>query len=65
MPNQTSNETLLFTECINLNADQCRYSINPETVLSLIRDPDKFPISDQKVLELNDLCSGCDWFQKK
>ena len=64
MPNQTSNETLLFTECINLNTERCLYSKNPEAVLSLVRDPEKFAIKDQKVQELNELCSGCDWYQK-
>ena len=63
MPNHVSNETLLFTKCINLNTDQCRYTKNPEKILSIFKDPANFAIDNQNVQELNDICSQCDSYQ--
>ena len=63
MPNQDSNDALLFTKCINLNTEHCQYTKSPETILSLFSDPENFPVSDQKVRELNDICSQCDSYQ--
>jgi hypothetical protein len=63
MPNQATNDNLLFTKCINLNTDQCLYSKSPEMILSLFSDPVNFAIDDQRVQELNDRCSHCDSYQ--
>ena len=63
MPNQAPYETLLFTKCNNLNTDQCKYTKEPETILSLFSDPANFEIDDMKVRELNDICSQCDFYQ--
>jgi len=56
---------LLFTKCTNLNTEHCQYTKSPEDLLSLFGDPENFPISDQKTKELNDQCSGCNWFREK
>ena len=63
MPDQAPTDTLLFTKCSNLNTDQCRYAKNPEKILSLFSDPANFAIDDQKVRELNDMCSQCDSYE--
>jgi hypothetical protein len=65
MPNHATNDTLLFTQCINLNTDQCQYTKNPEEILSLFSDPVNFEIDDHKVRELNGMCGSCKAFQKK
>jgi hypothetical protein len=65
MTNQASNDTLLFTKCINLNTELCLYSKSPETILSLFSNPDNFTIGNQKIRELNDRCSGCNALQMK
>lgn len=65
MPNQASNEVLLFTKCSNLNTEKCLYTKKPETILSLFSSPENFAVSDQKVQELNDTCTVCGWYQKK
>jgi hypothetical protein len=59
MPNQASNDTLLFTKYTNLNTEQCLYAKKPDTILSLFSDPDKFSVSDQILSELNGMCGGC------
>jgi hypothetical protein len=63
MPNQAPNDTLLFTKCSNLNADNCQYTKSPEMILSPFSDPANFAIDAQKVQELNDTCSQCDSYQ--
>jgi hypothetical protein len=63
MTNQAPNDTLLFTKCINLNTEQCLYSISPEMILSLFSDPENFAIDNAKTQELNDRCSQCDSYQ--
>ena len=65
MPDHETNDTLLFTKCINLNTDQCQYTKYPEKILSLFSDPANFAIDDQKVRELNDMCGSCKEVQKK
>ena len=65
MSNPESNETLLFTKCINFNTNQCGHTKSPEKILSLFSDPANFAIDSQKVQELNDICSGCTALQMK
>jgi len=65
MPNHLSSEQLLFTDYIKLKTEHCLYSKSPETILSLFSDPENFAMDHQKVRELNDKCTGCEWYQKK
>ena len=62
MPDNAPNDTLLFTKCVNLNIDQCRFTQYPEKILSIFRDPANYAIDDQILRELNDTCSQCDSF---
>ena len=58
MPNEVPIDTLLFTECVNLNTDQYRYTNNPEKILSIFSDPANFAIDNQKVRYQNRLNSN-------
>jgi hypothetical protein len=60
-----NDQTFLFTECINLNTEHCQYTKKPEEILSLFSNPESFMTIDSKILELNNQCSGCDWYQRK
>jgi len=65
MINNTINESLLFTNCANLNTENYPFRTEPETLLTLIRDPENFLLIKEKVQDYNDTCSGCSSFKKK
>lgn len=57
--------SFLSTECVNLNKHDCPFTESPEKILSMFKDPENFPFDDVKAKELNDQCSGCEWFKRK
>lgn len=59
------DQLLLFTECVNLNSENCEYAKKPEEILSLFSDPDNFLSNSDKIQELNNQCFECAWFEKK